>query len=116
MKLRKLSPGEAAQLCGCGLTPDERGHAHSCAVWQSQEVARLRARIAALEVRIAGLVAPHATPTQRRHIRLIPEQSSAWRCVVCNQSAFARSVRDPERCIRCAALASRNGHMEATHV
>ena len=99
MQLRKLTPTEIARLCACGLFPYEAGHAHSCRIWRDQEIGRLHTKVAALQARIAELSGPH---TARRAIAIIPEPSG-WRCAVCRGDVFARSVRDPDRCVRCAA-------------
>lgn len=108
MRLRKLSAAEAARLCACGLFPYEAHHAHDCRIWRDQECARLRARIAALETRLAQLISPAAA---KRHIpvRFDPPH---WRCASCNTDTFARSVRDPDRCTRCASVVT-NGHLVA---
>jgi len=95
--LRKLSAREIAQLCECGLFGDERGHAHTCRYWRDREIARLRARIDALEAQIALLVSPAA---RGRHIRVVFDDRPSWRCTECQQNAH---------CIRCAAVPT-NGH------
>lgn len=98
MRLRKLSGAEARLLCACGLRADERGHEKDCAHFYIQAIGRLRAQIAALEAQRSALVGPPI----RRAIVVVPEQPH-WRCATCNTDTFARSVRDPDRCTRCAA-------------
>ena len=98
MHLRKLSPAEAARLCSCGLWPHEPGHTQ-CRVWRDKEIARLGARIVALQAQLAQLVSPAAA---RRGILVLPEPPG-WRCAACASDVFARSARDPERCIRCVS-------------
>jgi hypothetical protein len=106
MKIRKLPPMESARLCSCGLFPDETGHSHTCRCWKEREIARLRAQIAALEQRIARLVTPAAA---RRPIPPIREASRWWTCADCGRNIHARSVRDPDRCIRCATFNANGG-------
>lgn len=40
----------------------------------------------------------------------IAYDSDEWRCAVCTSNAHTRSVKHPDRCLRCANLVSTNGH------